>query len=227
MRSTLTSLAIVHVLFAATAPAQDYKVERLAEAPPANLADPIKATLGESGFRVLDGDGKPFVDLWVRKAAPATAKPSGPSGALQFPVLAEGELLGAVRYAAEGHDYRDQFLPVGVYTLRYGIQPENGDHLGVSPFRDFALVIAAAKDTTADDLAPAKLEARSSEAAGSTHPGVLLMLAPPAEASEMPVMIHDEVNATWGVVLPLTVQPAGEPGPIPLPFQLVVSGVAL
>jgi hypothetical protein len=202
-------------------------VEPLAEGPPATLADPIKATLGEKGYRVLDESGKPYVDVWVRKDAPAKAKPSGPSGAVQYPFLSEGELLGAVRYAGEGHDFRDQPIPTGVYTLRYGLQPENGDHLGVSLFRDFALVVPGAKDTSAEDLSAAKLEARSAEAAGSTHPGVLMLLAPPAESKGEPAMVHDQEANTWGVVVPLGVKVEGEAAPVVLPMQLVVSGIAL
>ena len=34
----------------------------------------------------------------------------------------------------------------GVYTLRYGVQPDNGDHLGVSPHRQFLLISPAADD---------------------------------------------------------------------------------
>ena len=30
--------------------------------------------------------------------------------------------------------------------MRYGLQPVNGDHLGVSTYRDYSLVLPAAKD---------------------------------------------------------------------------------
>ncbi len=207
--------------------AESYTVEPLSEGPPAALAEAIRLTLGSHGYRVVDGDGKPYVDLWLREGAPATAAPSGPSGALLFPVLTEGELLGALRYSAEGHDYRDQPLPTGIYTFRYGIQPENGDHLGVSPFRDFALLVGAAKDASAENLATGKLDAQSSEAAGSTHPAVLMLLAAPEQSKAEASMNHDEVDDTWGVVLPLMVKPEGSSDPVALPIQLVVSGAAL
>ena len=78
----------------------------------------------------------------------------GPKGAVLFPVLAEGELLGALRFPGEGHDYRDQTIAKGVYTLRYGFQPVNGDHLGVSTYRDYALLVPAAKDKALGGPAP-------------------------------------------------------------------------
>ena len=118
------------------------KVEVLKEAPPAALGGAIRNVLSAQGYRILDESGRPFMDIWLRKAIPSSAKPAGPKGTIQFPFLSEGELLGACQFAAEGHDYRDQEIPKGLYTLRYGLQPVNGDHLGVSPFRDYALLLA-------------------------------------------------------------------------------------
>ena len=66
-------------------------------------------------------------------------------------------MLGALRFPGEGHDYRDQTIAKGVYTLRYGLQPVNGDHLGVSTYRDYALLVPAAKDSGVKDLAVKKL----------------------------------------------------------------------
>ena len=60
-----------------------------------------------------------------------------------FPFLADGELIGVLQFASEGHDYRDQSIAKGVYTMRYGLQPVNGDHLGVSTFRDYSLLLPA------------------------------------------------------------------------------------
>src|SRR5829696_6497017 len=110
--------------------------------------------------------------MHLRHATPAQAKPAGPEGAVLFPVLQEGVLLGALRFPGEGHDYRDQTIASGVYTLRYGLLPVNGDHLGVSPNRDYALLLPAAKDKELAPLARKTLEERSAEAAGTSHPAV-------------------------------------------------------
>ena len=40
----------------------------------------------------------------------------------------------------------------GVYTLRFALQPQNGNHLGVSSNREFLLVCPSALDTTPDPL---------------------------------------------------------------------------
>jgi hypothetical protein len=219
------------LVFVALAPAgalaQDtYKLEVLKEAAPSALPAAIKSTLLDEGFRVVSSAGKPVADFWLRKATPATAKPSGPKGPVCFPVLSEGELLGALRFPADGHDYRDQPIPAGVYTLRYGLQPVNGDHLGVSTFRDFALLIAATKDNAPADLPQKKLEDQSAEAAGSSHPAVLMLVPAPADAKSG-VMVHDDTKDTWGAVVPLVLQVKGEEAPASLPVQLVLVGVAM
>jgi hypothetical protein len=201
------------------------KVEPLKEAPPSDLADKVREALQESGVRVLDGQGKPFADIWLRKAVPASGKPAGPKGAILYPVLSDGELVGALRFAQEGHDYRDQAIAPGVFTLRYGLQPVDGDHLGVSTYRDYLLLVPAAKDPSPDRLARKALETRSAEAAGFNHPAVLILLAPPAGVSS-PGVTHDEEKNLWGVVLTLPLGVAEESGATPLPVQLILVGAA-
>ena len=171
--------------------------------------------------------GRAYAEFWLRKAVPATKKPAGPEGAILFPVLMEGELLGALRFPGEGHDYRDQTIAKGIYTLRYGLQPVNGDHLGVSTFRDYVLLVPAAKDKSVADLPPKRLEQQSAESAGTSHPAVLMLLAAPAGSTVEPAMVHDETLNTWGAVIPLSLAVKGEPGPAPLPVQLILVGMAM
>lgn len=206
-----------------TVRAQDYQVAPLSEAPPEGLAAEVKAALADSGFRVTK-DGKPFVDIWLRKAVPAAKAPAGPKGAILFPFLKEGEFLAAVRYHEEGYDYRDQAIVPGLYTLRYGLQPINGDHLGVSPYRDFGLLLPAKQDTKTAALDEKTLDRQSADAAGTNHPAVLMTTRAP-EGAKAPAMKHDDQNALWGVVLPLPIQ-VGDGEPTAFPFQLILDGAA-
>lgn len=205
-----------------------FKAEVLKEAPPAALAAAVKSELAPEGYRVVNGEGKPYVDIWLRKATPSAAKPSGPNGTVQFPTLAEGVLLGAVRYATTGQDYRDQPIKPGVYTIRYGLQPQNGAHLGASDYRDFALLLPGAKDLTPVTIAKKPLDERSAEAVGTSHPGVLVLLASaePAKA-DAPAVIEDAQKNTWGVVVPLPLAVKGESTATTLDVQLIVSGAAM
>lgn len=221
----LLALALAFCPPAVLAQEGSYKLEPSKEGPPADLSSAIQGELSPTAHRVLDAQGKPFATIWLRKGIPASGKPAGPKGAVQFPVLASGELLGALRYEREGGDYRDQPIAPGAYTLRYGLQPVNGDHLGVSTFRDYALLVPAEMDQAVGPLSRAALEDKSAEAAGTSHPAVLMLLAAPKEKSAAGMHHTPELEA-WGAVLPLPLAVEGEPSPVELAVQLIVVGFA-
>jgi hypothetical protein len=213
---------------AATVLAQgSYKVSVLKEAPPAAAAAGIRGDLNDQGFRVEDEKGQALADIWLRKTIPAGEKPSGPKEAVLFPFLADGELIGLLRFASEGHDYRDQAIAKGVYTMRYGLQPVNGDHLGVSTYRDYSLLLPVAKDQKLAVLPRKQLEQQSAESAGTSHPAVLLLQGASAEASKaIPSMVRDAEKNTWSVVIPLKILVKGDAEPAVQPVLLVVAGAA-
>ena len=152
-----------------------YKVEALKEAPPEALAR-RSAGPGRQGYRVIDDQGKPYRGPLAPQGGPRRRGRRGPEGGRPLPVPREGELLGAVRYHGRGVRLpRPGRSPPGVYTLRYGLQPVNGDHLGVSTYRDYALLVPAAMDKALDPV-PQTGWRQSAEAAGTNHPAVLMML---------------------------------------------------
>jgi hypothetical protein len=205
--------------------ADELKVELLAEKAPPEVADALSLGLAPSGYRVLDASGKPLVDLWFRETVPGLIKPAGPMGAVLFPFLTEGEWLGVARYHQEGGDYRDQSIEPGVYTLRYLLHPVNGDHLGVSPYRDFLLLVPAAKDTTPAALKRTDLEKLSAEASGSNHPCVLNLKAAPANVPG-PKMVNDAEKELWGLIAPLKILVGNEADFPAYPIQLILQGHA-
>jgi hypothetical protein len=228
MRLSFVSFIFLLLAGASEVLAQDsIKVAPIKQPPPESVAAPVRDSLSGDGYRLQDEQGHTVADIWLRKAIPITEKPGQPKGAILFPFLAEGELVGVLQFAAEGHDYRDQPIAKGVYTMRYGLQPVNGDHLGVSTYRDYSLVLPAAKDRSLA-LPPRKqLEERSAESAGTSHPAVFLLLAAPRDASKSdPAVIHDAEKNTWSVVLPLSLQIKGQSENVPYPVRLVVIGAA-
>ena len=126
--------------------AQEYKVSVLKQAPPAATASAVRELISDQGFRVQDDKGQTLADIWLRKSIPGSEKPAGAKEQVLFPFLADGELIGILEFPGEGHDYRDQPIAKGVYTMRYGLQPVNGDHLGVSTYRDYVLLLPSGKD---------------------------------------------------------------------------------
>jgi hypothetical protein len=221
-------LTLLFCTEAAAVSAQDsFKVSILKQAPPASAAAAVRELLNEQGYRIQDDKGQVLADIWLRKAIPGSEKPSEPKGAVLFPFLADGELIGLLEYASEGHDYRDQSIAKGVYTMRYGLQPVNGDHLGVSIYRDYSLLAPAAKDQTPALPTRKQLEQRSALSAGTSHPAVLLLQGAAAQASRTtPSMVRDAEKNTWSVSLPLSIVVKGQGEPIVQPVLLVVVGAA-
>jgi hypothetical protein len=226
MRAFLVSVLIVG--WVNIGAAQDsYKVAVLKESPPSTVAAEQRKATNSEGFRISDSQGRVLADIWLRKSVPGSEKPAGSKEAIQFPFLADGELLGVMRFESEGHDYRDQPIAKGTYTMRYGLQPVNGDHLGVSSFRDYSLILPVAKDQSLARPARKQLEQQSAQAAGTSHPAVFLLLEAPADASRSEAsMIHDAEKNTWSVVLPLFIHVKGQGDPVALPVRVIVVGTA-
>ncbi|RUL89257.1 hypothetical protein [Tautonia sociabilis] len=200
-----------------------YSTEVLAEAPPEELAGEIRETLQERGVRVRNADGEPVFDIWLCASVPAQAEIGGPSGSVLYPFLTAGQLVGAVRLSEEAYDYKDQSILPGVYTMRYGLQPVDGNHLGVSKYRDYLLLSLADEDIEAGPISQDDLQALSTGPSGTNHPAIFLLLPAP-EGGEVPAIVPDEAEERTGLVLELPVAPQGGGEPEPLAIQLVIEG---
>src|SRR5438309_5779996 len=132
---------LLTVLAASTVFAQ-FKSEP-AGAPPAELAPAISQALEKQGTKIV-GTNRAFCEVWFRTSLPAGPKSAEES--VTLPTIPHGTLLGAIRFPSQGADRRGQPIKPGVYTLRYSLQPLNGDHLGVSPQRDFLVLVPAGED---------------------------------------------------------------------------------
>jgi hypothetical protein len=154
--------------------AQDYKLEPITAAAP-GLPAAYAAVMETGGYRIAGPSG-PWCEIWFRKAIPTGAKPA--DNAIVFPI-AQGTLVGILRFPATGADRRGQTIKPGVYTLRYGIQPVDGAHVGVAPQRDFVLLTPIADDADPNAL-PAfdPLVQMSRKASGTPHPAVLSIEPP-------------------------------------------------
>jgi hypothetical protein len=149
--------------------AQDYKLEPIAMAAP-GLPAAYAALIETGGYRIA-GTSAPWCEIWFRKSLPAGAKPA--DNAIAFPI-AQGALVGILRFPAMGADRRGQTIQPGVYTLRYSNYPVDGSHQGVAPQRDFVLLTPIANDAD-PNATPAfdPLVQMSTKASGTPHPAVL------------------------------------------------------
>ena len=103
----------------------------------------------------------------------------------------EGTLVGAVKLDADVRDIRGHVMKAGVYTLRYGIQPANDDHFGISPFRNFLLVSPAAVDKDPATVDHDGVIALSRQTLGGKHPAVLSIDPPAAKDAALAVYTTD------------------------------------
>jgi len=150
-----------------------YKVQP-AGPPPPDVPGPISATLQKDGSKVIGGSGPAVCEIWFRSAAPSGPKTT--EEAVSLPTIPQGALLGVLRFPGPGSDRRGQTIKAGVYTLRYSLQPVNGDHQGVAPQRDFMVMVPLADDTKTDAISNIEdLMKMSRKASGTPHPAILSM----------------------------------------------------
>lgn len=145
--------------------------------PPSELSPSITAALAAGGARVAIGDIT--VEFWWVKSIAGAAPGGGWSG------VESGTLVGAVRVAGAFKEVRGKPVKPGVYTLRFGLQPQNGDHLGISPNREFLLLSPAASDSDAKMLGFDGVVAIAKQTTGTSHPASLSL--DPPEAAGAPL----------------------------------------
>ena len=173
--------------------ASEYTVEKISNAPPSGLSEVIRAALQEGGLRVLL-DGEPYCEIWFRKSLPAGSGRGGLSRS--YPEIPETALLGAIRVIGDMRDNRDNRFRKGLYTIRHGLQPQDGNHVGASDYIDFALLLSAEKDATVEgDFSDSKgMINQSLEDGDAGHP-VVFGLTPP-RSSEQP-SIEENAFDRW------------------------------
>ena len=165
-------LALLVVLFSFPLLAADHRVEKLDEAAPKEgLAPEIAALLSSTGFKVIRGESRVVCEVWLCKTWPIKETKVGNDVLYPFQ---PGQVMGVARYPRKASDFREQDVPAGLYTLRYGQQPVDGAHVGTSPTRDFLLLTPAGKDQSPDIIADFKILSKASaQTTGASHPAIL------------------------------------------------------
>jgi hypothetical protein len=170
------------VLLAVPLWAADFAIES-AGAPPSDGVDAsVVAAVAKEGTRVKGPDGKTVIEFWGR-AVPFDGQPASGYG-IRYDSIPHGALVALVRVPSEDSDFREQVIPSGVYTVRYSLHPEDGDHMGVAPSRDFALLSPVALDKDAKANMEFKALAEQSKKVGNPHPTILRVELP--EGNEAP-----------------------------------------
>jgi hypothetical protein len=194
-----------------------YKLDKAPLSASSDFPKPLQSAVQPEGERLLDSKGAPVSEIWFSKSVPARASGSS-TGDVLYGGLTMGEFVGVLHFPNAGSDFRGQSIKPGYYAMRYALIPQDGNHMGVSPNRDFVLLTPVTADAD-----PAKtvgfndLVKLSKQASGTNHPAVISLAA--ANGQNFPsVGQDDQGHWTLQVKLPTS---SGE-----LPFALVVVGQA-
>lgn len=206
-------------LFAVAAPpAYSAKVEKVE--PPAALAEVVQKTLDPQALVVRNGDAV-VMRVWFVAELPAKANEDQVKNGITYREIPEGTLVGAIQFPEAFTDFRKQELAAGVYTLRFAVQPDIGDHTGTSPHPDFCLLSRAADDKDAEPIEKKKLIEVSSKVNEGRHPAVLLLW--PNNGKDVGVKVLDKGS---GVLVATVRRPvAADGGKTTLGFAVTVAGV--
>jgi hypothetical protein len=210
------AVGLVVAGFAVTASAQ-FKVDSSATPAPQELNAAIRDTLAGNALHVTGPSGA-LCEIWLRKSISPAATPDTSLG-VNFGQIPQGALIGAIKFDAKGSDYRNQPIQPGVYTLRFMLQPVDGNHQGVSPYRDYLLAVPATLDTSAADLTTDNLLKLSRKAAGTGHPSVWSLVPADSAPATLPGIAHQSDTDAWVVFFQA-------PLPTPTKMGMIVSGHA-
>jgi hypothetical protein len=178
---------LIPLLITATAlNAADLTLKTADLPPPKELGPAIQKLLQPKAIQLLDG-GQPAFQFWLVNELPLQSKPA----AKPLDAVKQATLLGVVAVPKAQRDYRDDEIAAGVYTMRFALQPQDGNHLGSSEFLYFAALTPAKLDTKPDGIADYKsLVKVSSKETSTDHPVILSLRPAGSDKGEAPQLVE-------------------------------------
>lgn len=163
--------------------------------------------------------GSARLEFWLVKALELSGAPA--SGTPAWSNVPEGALVGALRIGGGWKDIRGFPIRDGVYTLRFALQPQNGDHMGISPYREFLLPGPAAEDLSTDPAGHEGAVELAKKVSRRAHPASLSLDPPVAAGTPGTTTTSDLGHQVVILQVPTTHEgsPAGD-----LTFGIVVQG---
>ena len=221
LKIKLPATTAIVAVFVSTVSGADYSIELIDSPPePGRISDDFAKELASTGVRVKRGSRRTACEIWFCKewAVDATFEPTQER---LYP-FTPGQLIGVLHFSRRGSDFRDQTVRRGWYTLRFGLQPVDGNHEGTSPTRDFLVLVDVGEDEPNKEWDVKELQKKSAEAAGSSHPAMLCLQK--TSAGTEPTIRHDEGNDRW--ILHVSGQGSAGESTMDVPVDLIVAGHA-
>lgn len=192
------------------------KVEQIGAYADSAASDALKKALDSKGWRVSLDDGA-YCDIWLGNAV-ASGK-TDQSGAV-YTSLGESTLVGVITFAKATTDFRGQSVKAGSYTLRYALHPADGNHMGISPIRDFLVMLPVAMDPNPEaKFKFEELTKLSTKVSGTNHPAVLSL----AQIDKAPASLTVAVDESNHVVISAAAR--NQSGAV-IPISFVIKGHA-
>ena len=172
--------------------AADFSVKIADKEPPNQVSESVRKILQPKAVQLLNGD-TPVFEFWFGSEVSLKSKPGSADKALGS--IQETTLLGAVAVGNGQRDYKDNEIAAGVYTLRFGLQPQDGDHLGSAEYPYFAVLIPAKNDTQLDGITSFKAMTKASgKDTASGHPIVLSLRPVSSDTGDFPRLDEPAVD---------------------------------
>jgi len=166
------------------------KVETTGACTESAVPDSVKKVLAAEGYRVTLDDGL-TANLWPAAQIQTSSKVREDA---TYP-LAPSTFFGVIVFGKNTRDCRGNTIPGGTYGLRYELQPNDGDHLGISPTPDFLLLVPVAADPNpAQVYSFDQLVHLSEQVTGKKHPAPLNLM--PADTTQFPSVMTDSEERT-------------------------------
>jgi hypothetical protein len=175
---------LVLLCFALAAHSADFSLKTADKPVPNAVGESIRGVLQTKGIQLTSGE-KPTLQAWFRQEVPLKSKPSG-DALLSIP---ETTVMGVFSIQDKGfQDYKGNDIPLGTYTARFGLQPQDGDHLGTADFNSFLILIPADSDKELNGIDKFKPMVKASgKATASGHP-VVISLRPASGGADSPAL---------------------------------------
>lgn len=220
MRTQIIPAVLLALGLAGRLGGADLAVKTADKPAPKEIGESMRGVLSAKAIQLASGD-KATLEFWFRQEVPLKARPASAKEALG--AIAETTFLGVVS-VSEGslRDYKDNEIPKGLYTARFGLQPKDGDHLGTAEFDYFLILIAAADDKELNGLDKYKPMVKASgKSTASGHP--LVVSLRPSETTAGAPALSEPLAEHKSVRVKLPAKPAGGEA-TEIAFEIVYQG---
>ena len=192
-------ITIVMVLFLSVfCLADDAALELIDEAVPSEFSDAVRGVSYSQSIALSLG-GKLSAKIWLSDTLENAGVPSSELG-ITFGKIETGSFIGVIELVELWSDYKQNPINPGHYTMRYEIMPADGNHMGVSTYRDYLLLLPASLDQDPrKGFEYVDLVAASFETTGLPHPAVLALYPIWEEISEPKLVKNDLDQWTIGI----------------------------